>query len=307
MPSNKLANDDRKNLAKSVSGFGNSEGGLIIWGVDCNAVSDVGDVPIWPPKKVPNVKMFKTLLDNAVGGLTLPSHQGVENIEIVYPQSDEGYVVTHVPVALNVPLQTLFSKGKQEFYIRAGSNFLPTPRAVLAGLFGRSPQADFKILVQKGTFQQYGTTGQVRLNFEVRCRNSGRGIARDMFFNIDVNLSNSTQINLSTYQDIQDSWVNSSDSNFYSSTLICKTSKFPPGAIKRFFEFSITLSKDPVRDITVSVSCGAANSSGVSKEFTIPWSPLGEVYLHYLTDYPDASAKQAVDKHYEPMILQYIR
>jgi hypothetical protein len=71
LPSNKLADDDRKNLAKAVSGFGNAEGGLIVWGVDCKPVSGVGDVPMWPPQKISNVKMLKTLFDNAVGGLTL--------------------------------------------------------------------------------------------------------------------------------------------------------------------------------------------------------------------------------------------
>jgi hypothetical protein len=31
----KLHHTDRGNLAKAISGFGNSEGGLIVWGVTC--------------------------------------------------------------------------------------------------------------------------------------------------------------------------------------------------------------------------------------------------------------------------------
>ena len=31
----RLHQNDRSNLAKAISGFGNSEGGLIVWGVDC--------------------------------------------------------------------------------------------------------------------------------------------------------------------------------------------------------------------------------------------------------------------------------
>ena len=30
-----LHRDDRRNLSKAISGFGNSEGGVIIWGVEC--------------------------------------------------------------------------------------------------------------------------------------------------------------------------------------------------------------------------------------------------------------------------------
>ncbi|MBR6408801.1 MAG: putative DNA binding domain-containing protein, partial [Alphaproteobacteria bacterium] len=33
---NTLHKDDRKNLAKAISGFGNSEGGVIVWGVVCS-------------------------------------------------------------------------------------------------------------------------------------------------------------------------------------------------------------------------------------------------------------------------------
>jgi predicted HTH transcriptional regulator len=35
LPSARLNDDDRKNLAKAISGFANSEGGVIVWGVDC--------------------------------------------------------------------------------------------------------------------------------------------------------------------------------------------------------------------------------------------------------------------------------
>ena len=31
----RLHDNDRNNLAKAISGFGNSEGGIVVWGVDC--------------------------------------------------------------------------------------------------------------------------------------------------------------------------------------------------------------------------------------------------------------------------------
>jgi hypothetical protein len=50
----RLHQDDRKNLAKAISGFGNSEGGVIVWGVDCRdngqtggRVIDSSDVRMW--------------------------------------------------------------------------------------------------------------------------------------------------------------------------------------------------------------------------------------------------------------------
>ena len=32
----KLSDDDRENLARVISGFGNSEGGIVVWGIDCS-------------------------------------------------------------------------------------------------------------------------------------------------------------------------------------------------------------------------------------------------------------------------------
>ena len=43
LPGARLSDDDRKNLAKAIAGFGNSEGGVIVWGVDCRQTPD-GDI-----------------------------------------------------------------------------------------------------------------------------------------------------------------------------------------------------------------------------------------------------------------------
>ena len=41
---NSLHKDDRRNLAKCISGFGNSEGGVVVWGVECSRNVEIGDV-----------------------------------------------------------------------------------------------------------------------------------------------------------------------------------------------------------------------------------------------------------------------
>ena len=62
---NKLAQHDRQNLAKAISGFGNSEGGVIVWGVDCRNLGASGDVAT---AKFPinNPTRFKSWLEGAV-------------------------------------------------------------------------------------------------------------------------------------------------------------------------------------------------------------------------------------------------
>jgi hypothetical protein len=136
LPSTKLSEDHRKNIAKAISGFGNSEGGVIVWGVACRQTPQ-GDIPT-APIPIRDPVAFKTLLDGAIGGLTLPAHSGVENIALLDGAERSGFAVTHVPVGLAVPYRTLYPQ--QDYYVRAGSSFIRTPHGVLAGLFGRAPQ-----------------------------------------------------------------------------------------------------------------------------------------------------------------------
>src|SRR5687768_8859252 len=56
----KLPPQSRLHLAKAISGFGNSEGGVIIWGVRC-VPSEGGDIPSGCPG-LPNPKGFVSFL-----------------------------------------------------------------------------------------------------------------------------------------------------------------------------------------------------------------------------------------------------
>jgi len=70
----KLGERDHNNLAKAITGFGNLEGGVIIWGVGCSRDIDKGDLA---RDKCPihNVSRFVSWLENAVSGCTIPPHR----------------------------------------------------------------------------------------------------------------------------------------------------------------------------------------------------------------------------------------
>ena len=90
----KLHNVDRSTIAKAISGFGNSEGGIIVWGVDCRDHPEKGDVAT---QKVPleNPKRFASWLEGVVSGCTIPPHPGVRH-HAIEVEGGEGYVVTYV-------------------------------------------------------------------------------------------------------------------------------------------------------------------------------------------------------------------
>jgi len=170
----RLSDNDRRNLAKAISGFGNSEGGVIVWGVDCSSDKDGADVAK-AIVALENPKRFVSLIQGAISGCSVPPHSGVEN-HVIEIEGGKGFVVTLIPKSNSAPHQMLPNK---QYYIRSGSDFVPTPHDVLAGMFGRRPQPHvfhhFLLSVPK----LEGDT--LIVTFGVAVHNQGPGIASDVF------------------------------------------------------------------------------------------------------------------------------
>ena len=64
----KLSDLDREHLAKAISGFGNSEGGVIVWGIDCSKCKDYADVA-HSKYPIQNVKRFVSWLEGIVSSV----------------------------------------------------------------------------------------------------------------------------------------------------------------------------------------------------------------------------------------------
>ncbi|MDD4557167.1 MAG: putative DNA binding domain-containing protein, partial [Alphaproteobacteria bacterium] len=104
---NSLNNNDRKNLSKSISGFGNSEGGVLIWGVECYRDVEIGDVAK-TKVKVQNVHRFLSWLESAISGCTIPSHNRVRNHIISEDENGDGFVATLIPKSELAPLMSTY-------------------------------------------------------------------------------------------------------------------------------------------------------------------------------------------------------
>ena len=176
--STKLDQHDRNSLSKAISGFGNAEGGVIVWGVDCSSSDPAGDVARY---KVPleNPQRFASLLEGAVGGVTVPPHGGILNRVILERENREyGYVVTLVPRSEHAPHQTV---GGSQYFMRAGSSFVPVPHSILAGMFGRRPQPDVFVSYLVGSVKPKEEHYLIEIG--ILLHNRGAGIARDIFLN----------------------------------------------------------------------------------------------------------------------------
>ncbi len=173
-----MARTDTKNLAEALSGFANSDGGLIVWGID--ARSEGGDDPDAAKERRPiaNLNLFLSDLHRLTAQVVSPAIIGVEHT--VIPEkagTDTGYAVTFVPRSNGLP--HMARAGKQHtFYFRSGSSFLPMEPFMLADRYNRraQPKLDFHWRIEQG-----GVTKGAVENVEVRIffgiKNSGSGIA----------------------------------------------------------------------------------------------------------------------------------
>jgi hypothetical protein len=175
-----LSQNDRENLAKAISGFGNSEGGIIVWGIDCSKDADGADVA---HTKVPleNPKRFRSWLEGVVSGCTVPPHSGVRHHDILLGESGKGFVVTLIPKSNAAPHQTV---GKLQYFMRAGSSFAPVLHGVLAGMFGRRPQPEVYIHYTVGSPKFDVTDNSLTIQQGYVLVNRGPGIARDLFASV---------------------------------------------------------------------------------------------------------------------------
>jgi hypothetical protein len=195
-----MTKDDKKNLAEAMSGFANSDGGLIVWGV-C-ARSDGADDPDAAKEKQPIQRLNRFLSDlhQLTPQLVSPAVIGVEHIAILDPRSpDTGYAVTLIPKSEGLP--HMARAGKQHtFYFRSGSSFLPMEPFMLADRYSRRPQPklEFEWRIEPG-----GTTGgpnidKIELRVFFGIKNSGAGIA--MFPAIIIHSASSLRINPYRYR-----------------------------------------------------------------------------------------------------------
>lgn len=171
-----LTDIDRKNLSKAISGFGNSEGGVIVWGIDCSRDRDGADVAK-EKISIENVARFVANLQGAVSGCTIPPHSTVEHYPLEIDPSGKGYAVTLIPSSVYAPHQTV---KPPQYYIRAGSDFVPTPHQVLAGMFGRRPQPHIYPMFILAPVKYENNT--LIVNCGIMITNGGPGIAEDIFF-----------------------------------------------------------------------------------------------------------------------------
>lgn len=278
-----LHRDDRKNLSKAISGFGNSEGGVIIWGVECSRDLEIGDVAK-AKVKVKNVHRFLSWIENAISGCTIPSHNTVRNHIISCDDNGDGFLATFIPRSEIAPLMTTTNAA---IYIRSGSNNVPAPYAVIAGMFGRRPQPNVDLIIGSRNIVALENMDEdmlypnsidnppeqyVKVNFALQAANNSNVIAREIYLSCQT-LNGGSEYNKVRFLNYnQMDCIPSIEGQL---NLITRPDlRLPPRGIIRFANVEIILSPYIEDDFLLEGVIGADDSAPKNFRIYIPKNKL---------------------------------
>lgn len=166
----KLNGDDKKNLAKAISGFSNSAGGVLIWGIEDEGIL---------PKPIMRVEEFLSNLLHLAPNATEPAVQGIDGHWISTDEGDgAGFALVFVPESDAPPHRVILKENeiRGRYYFRSASSFLEASHSQLEDMFGRRPRPKLVLRLKK-FFRTYdGFTVTVKAEFQLR--NEGRARAK---------------------------------------------------------------------------------------------------------------------------------
>lgn len=165
-----LESDDKRNLSKCLGGFSNTDGGVIIWGVQCRKVNDIDAASALKP--ISQIEQFRSELDNVTPTLLEPYPSGIVHTVIKSATPDAGYVVSLAPTWDGYPVRSVMKDKGADYFMRSGGGFERMPYSFLADRFGRRPQPKLKV-----TASVIHKAGSEVIRYLFAVSNVGRGIA----------------------------------------------------------------------------------------------------------------------------------
>jgi len=270
-----LSQNDRNNLAKAISGSGNSEGGIIVWGVDCS--NDATNADVAKAKVlVKDAKRFQSWLEGTISGCTVPPHSGIRNEAVLCGNSQDGFVVTLIPKSNSAPHQVV---GKLQYYIRAGSDFVPTPHGVLAGMFGRRPQPLIGVFFLTATPTFVGNTIHAEVGLVVF--NKGQGIATDVFLNASTWSVPGENSHIGYEVIRQVNWTGGYALGFQLYLVSEPAFRLPPEAKVQPVIMKVELRPPFTKEFRITVTVGAMHSPPSKAELKCDATHVAKIYEEY--------------------------
>lgn len=252
---NRLHDNDRKHLAKAVSAFANTEGGVIVWGIDCRQSDSAGDVP-GGRRPIEQPARFRSWLEGAISGLTVPPVTGSRSVVVpIADRVDAGFVATLIPKSPAAPHQTT---GTNQFLVRIGSSFYPAPHGLIAGLFGRAIPPAVSITFVQSNMSAWQIHSNAGFTLSVCVANVGQQLADQAY--ISAVLPQQGRAKITT--DHTHRWIENSPAGNILSLVQPAGSSLPPQAMIPAFQIQLIIGDLdlPPTDFQIDLTVGCSNA-----------------------------------------------
>ncbi len=170
-----FSNNDKKIFAKALSGFANSSGGVVVWGVDARKNDDGIDCAT-DRRPINSLAMLMSRLNELTGEYVEPLVDGVQHKAIPI-SDDEGFAITLIPVSDSGP--HMAKAGEDRYYKRSGDSFYKMEHFDIEDMFGRRKKPKLSLYTRvMGT----GENAQIIIGIH----NDGRGVAKAPYLAFSV-------------------------------------------------------------------------------------------------------------------------
>lgn len=130
----------RTHLAQAISGFTNTAGGVVVWGISTTRQAHTNLDVLTQIEPIGNCRNFRQQIDVAMPTLAYPPVAGCLTKSVhPTPGSTKGVVLAYVPKSPGDPVQAL---GEKKFYLRSGAEFVEMPYEILKRMFAGAAGPD---------------------------------------------------------------------------------------------------------------------------------------------------------------------
>ena len=169
-------------VSQALSGFANSDGGVLVFGLTAKR-GDKGQ-----PDQITGVKPFEGFraavsdIESLIGQAVMPIVEGVQvNSFPSERQTEHGYVVTYIPASDCGPHRAILKQiGEREYWKRAGDGFYRMEHFDIADMFGRRRRPRVRLVCRAEIRDQMSVGGREEVTWSIilSLQNDGRAIAR---------------------------------------------------------------------------------------------------------------------------------
>ena len=138
----KMGKEMRLHLAKACSGFANTNGGILLYGVSTTKHAHSGLDVMTQLEPIGDIKNFAQQIENTIPSLSIPVLSNYEcKIIREKPTDTRGILLVHLPKSDGDPVQ---STADDIFYFRSGDDFVVVPYEMVKRLFAATDSPDLR-------------------------------------------------------------------------------------------------------------------------------------------------------------------